>query len=97
MIDGSYAPFHWKSSLLAQDVEISDDVFLIQRELAEAYKAGRVGTTPDDVVGPTVTGSSATTTTSPPADSKWPIPASIPRLVWNGDVPHSRSSPQQQA
>ena len=39
--DGSYEPFLWNSSRLApQDVEISDDVFLIQREVAEAYSAG---------------------------------------------------------
>jgi hypothetical protein len=38
--DGSYAPFHWKSSLPLQDVEISDDIYLIQGEAAEAYKAG---------------------------------------------------------
>jgi len=43
--DGSYAPFHWNSSLPPQDVEISDDVFLIQRELAEAYNAGNTSST----------------------------------------------------
>ena len=35
-VDGSYTPFHWKDTLLSQDIEISDDVFLIQRDLAEA-------------------------------------------------------------
>jgi hypothetical protein len=39
--DGGYAPFHWNSSLSSQDVEISDDVFLIQQEVAEAYKAAQ--------------------------------------------------------
>ena len=39
--DGSYAPFHWKSSLTAFDVELSDDMFIIQRETAEAYVAGK--------------------------------------------------------
>ena len=89
-VDGSYAPFHWNSSLPSQDVEISDDVFLIQRELAEAYKAGRISPTPDVVVGPTVTGSSGTTATAPVTDGRSPIPASIPRLVWSGDVPHQK-------
>ncbi len=88
--DGSYAPFHWNSSLPPQDVEISDDVFLIQRELAEAYKAGRISTIQDDVVEPAVTGSSCTTSTSPETDGKSPIPANIPRLVWNGAVPHQK-------
>lgn len=91
--DGSYAPFHWNSSLLAQDVEISDDIFLIQRELAEAYAAGKV--TPSPVVreGAAPTGGFApsgyegvrpsdTSTTAEGAE-----PTSIPRLVWMGDVP----------
>jgi hypothetical protein len=45
-VDGSYAPFHWNSSLPSQDVEVSDDVFLIQRETAEAYKVGEISLTP---------------------------------------------------
>jgi hypothetical protein len=88
--DGSYAPFHWNSSLLSQDVEISDDVFLIQRETAEAYKVGRISPTPTVVVGPTVTGISDTTTTSPIPDGNSPTPVSIPRLVWSGEVPHQK-------
>jgi len=54
--DGSYAPFHWNSSLLLQDVEISDDVFLIQREVAEAYAAGKVALPPVTAGGTAVTG-----------------------------------------
>jgi hypothetical protein len=88
--DGGYAPFHWNTSLPAPDVEVSDDVFLIQRELAEAYQTGRIRPTQDVVVEPTVAGSSGTTGTSPATDGKSPIPASIPRLVWNGDVPHQK-------
>src|SRR5438309_8958865 len=57
--DGSYAPFHWNSSLPSQDVEISDDVFLIQRELAEAYKAGTSTSTPGGFAEPTVAGGGA--------------------------------------
>jgi hypothetical protein len=95
--DGSYAPFHWNSSLHSQDIEISDDVFLIQREVAEAYKVGRLVTTQDPVVAaPPTTGScgaistSGTTGISAATDDKSFIPASIPRLVWNGDVPHQK-------
>ena len=39
--DGAYAPFHWNSSLLFQDVEDSDDMFLIQREVAKLTRTGR--------------------------------------------------------
>ena len=88
--DGSYAPFHWNSSLPPRTSRISDDVFLIQRELAEAYKAGRISPTPNVVVQPTVTGNFGTTGTSPVTHGKSHIPASIPRLVWSGDVPHQK-------
>jgi hypothetical protein len=88
--DGGYAPFHWNSSLSPQDVEISDDVFLIQREIAEAYEAGKIATTQDDVVKPKITDSSGTTSSSAASDGKSPLPVSIPRLVWNGEVPHQK-------
>jgi hypothetical protein len=88
--DGSYSPFHWSSSLPSQDVEISDDVFLIQRELAEAYKAGKISPEPDVVVEPKKTDNSDTNGTSSVTDDKSHIPASIPRLVWSGDVPHQK-------
>jgi hypothetical protein len=87
--DGSYAPFHWNSSLLLQDVEISDDIFLIQREVAEAYKAGRISPT-QVVVEPTGTGGSGTTGTPPVTAGKSSKQSSVPRLVWSGDVPHQK-------
>ena len=96
--DGNYAPFHWNSSLSSQDVEISDDVFLIQREIAEAYKAIQTGSGSANVVQ-----TAATNRTLPPGDSAVPqsdvspgpenksvAPANIPRLVWSGDVPHQK-------
>jgi uncharacterized protein DUF499 len=96
--DGSYAPFHWNSSLLAQDVEISEDVFLIQREVAEAYKAGKAGSLPVSVGETAVTGNTiplggggATPSGVPPVTyGKALTPPSIPRLVWSGDVPHQK-------
>jgi hypothetical protein len=99
--DGSYEPFHWKSSLLTQDVEISDDVFLIPRDIAEAYKAGR-GTptpvaggspataTPGEPLPPLGSGGVAGPTTTMPGDSVAPSTTSIPRMVWSGDVPHQK-------
>jgi hypothetical protein len=92
--DGSYAPFIWNDSLLPQDVEISDDVYLIQRDIAEAYEAGRG--TPTPVAGgspdPTVPGAPVL----PLGGGGMSEPAvptgasSIPRLVWSGDVPHQK-------
>jgi hypothetical protein len=99
--DGTYEPFLWTTSLLPQDVEISDDVFLVQREVAEAYKAAGVSHT--QVVG----GSSTTVTPSAPllplggskideptvpitGEIGTPPATSISRLVWSGDVPHQK-------
>jgi hypothetical protein len=94
-IDGTYAPFHWNSPISSHDVEISDDVFLIQRELAEAYKAGNSPSTTgtSGTTGTsTTTGISVTTGISAPSGTSGGtgIPASIPRLVWSGDVPHQK-------
>jgi hypothetical protein len=72
-----------------------DDVFLIQRELAEAYKAGGTPSTTgtSGATGTsTTTGTSVTTGTSAPTGSSGAtgVPSSIPRLVWSGDVPHQK-------
>ena len=36
-------PFYWESTLGVQDVEISEDTFIIQRSVAEQYKAAQTG------------------------------------------------------
>ncbi len=36
-VDGEYRPFHYKQPLATQDVEISDDMFIISAATAEAY------------------------------------------------------------
>jgi hypothetical protein len=98
--DGSYAPFHWNTSLPAVDIEISQDVFVIQRNVAEAYAAPKPGdspvlaggtasgdeSTPLPVGGssPFQVGSARTTQTSSGT------PTSTARLIWSGDVPHQK-------
>lgn len=37
LMDGKYQPFHYKEQLSVSDVEISEDMFIISRETAEAY------------------------------------------------------------
>ena len=44
----------------------------------------------DAIGGPGISGFSDETDTSSVIDSKSPTPASIPRLVWSGDVPHQK-------
>ena len=99
--DGSYGPFHWNSSLSFVDVEISEDVFVIQREVAEAYKAGQVSP-PPAVGGVTAVGGSAPISSplgdggsAQPAlsfttESETPGSAGLQKLVWSGEVPHQK-------
>lgn len=86
--DGSYFPFHWQASLSAQDVEISDDMYVIQQEVAEAYKAGKSGPS-----SPTTSPNPAPITTEPPP-SHGPMPigssstgSTALKLTWSGEIP----------
>jgi hypothetical protein len=83
-LEGSYDPFHWNSSLPPQDVEISDDVFIIQRELAGAYKTARSSAPPEGTPTPPST-PAPTPSSANPARSL--PPKTVARLVWTGDVP----------
>jgi hypothetical protein len=82
--DGSYAPFHWKTSLTAFDIELSEDMFIIQRETAEAYVAEKSAPTPTPVAPPTpppIEGASGSPTPTPT------VPVDVSRVSWQGDVP----------
>jgi hypothetical protein len=88
--DGSYFPFHWQASLSAQDIEISDDMYIIRQEVAETYKAGKPSPTPSP--SPT-TPTPGGPTTGPlpisgptPAGSR-PADATLSRLSWSGEIP----------
>jgi hypothetical protein len=84
--DGTYAPFHWKTSLTAFDVELSDDMFIIQREAAEAYVLGKSAPTPIPVAPPTqppIEGTSG----SPKLTLTPTVPLGVSRVSWQGDVP----------
>jgi hypothetical protein len=91
--DGSYAPFHWKSSLTPFDVELSEDMYIIQRATAEAYLAGKSAPDSPPATQPTqstVGGSPESfSLTSPSGPTSVPVlpPESIARLRWHGDVP----------
>ncbi len=52
--DGSYKPFIFKKSLPAAEIELSDDVYIIRKELAEEYLArGTVAPPPPEGTLPT--------------------------------------------
>lgn len=90
-VGGDYDPFLYKRSLIAIEVELADDVYLITKPTAEAYLARKQesvpGTTPTPAPqqpGPTVSGLGhlPTPTPTPP-----PTVPSSNVLKWSGDVP----------
>jgi hypothetical protein len=91
--DGAYAPFHWKSSLTLFDVELSEDMYIIQRETAEAYAAGKL--TPPltvQLLQPSPAGTDAIPPAQPLLSGRGAtVPAvstgSAGRVMWQGDVP----------
>jgi hypothetical protein len=84
-----YKPFYYSKALMTADVELSEEMFIITKETAEAYLKGRAAPASPPPVLPTTdpTGSAgppvaAPTTTQP---SLVPIPAS--GLAWTGEIP----------
>lgn len=98
--DGTYDPFIFKKSLPANEVEIAEDVFLLPKDRAEAYLAGKaapppqpvesVGTGPSGIIG-TGTGTTQGGTTStggpriPPTDEPT-APEQVRGFSWIGEV-----------
>ncbi|MBI2948705.1 MAG: DUF499 domain-containing protein, partial [Verrucomicrobia bacterium] len=91
---GEYKPFCFNQALMTADVEISEDIFLITKETAEAYLKTR--TTPSTpIVTPVPTGSPITSgTANAPATVQTPLPIgpaatppSAPGLAWTGEIP----------
>jgi hypothetical protein len=95
---GKYSPFIFKKSLLADEVEISDDVFLIRKEAAEAYEAAKTAPVPPvESTGP-AGGDSSSGSTAPPTTQSGPShesgpnpgftqPELFPHIEWTGEVP----------
>jgi hypothetical protein len=91
--DGTYAPFNWKSTLTPMDVELSEDMYIIQRETAESYVAGR--STPSQTIQPSQSPTAGTISLLPPAPAStgsgatnFTIPTgNAGRVTWQGDVP----------
>jgi hypothetical protein len=98
--DGRYSPFIHGTGLTADEVEISDDVFLIRKETAEAYKAAKAaaangGSTSAAGGQSTPSGNGGTTDQPapvPPAAVPGGTPDSVqpelfPHIEWSGEVP----------
>jgi hypothetical protein len=97
-----YQPFYYNVNLGASDIEISDEVFIIKREVAEAYKKSKEApqsTTPDvnaiNELGSDYTPTTIGASTPPPNVVEVPVapgkgtPTSerVTQLMWTGEVP----------
>ena len=90
--DGTYAPFHWKSSLSILDVEISADMYIIQADTAKAYAAAQATSFPPAETLSTVSETPSKVPTAAPADStsvqhQGTLPKGFSRITWQGEVP----------
>jgi hypothetical protein len=54
--DGGYNPFIYKSSLRSDDVELTDDVYLISKDAAEKYLAQKSTPTEGSIAGASING-----------------------------------------
>jgi hypothetical protein len=87
---GEYKPFYFNKAVMTADVELSDDMFIITKEVAEAYLKGRA--TPPPPSGPVAPPTDPTGTVLPPVVPPTIIqpplvPAGISVLKWTGEVP----------
>lgn len=84
---GGYEPFLWGpagGSVKSVDVEISDDLFIIKKETAEAFSAGKTsGSEPSPPGQPQIP------PPKPPVPPKpiSPVQQNASRLVWEGEIP----------
>jgi hypothetical protein len=97
--DDKYSPFIYGTGLLPDEVEISDDVFLIRKETAEAYKAAQAAKTPtapgpetstksvEGVTSPSPTPTSRTPDPVPQPEPERFQPELFPHIEWSGEVP----------
>lgn len=96
--DGKYSPFVYEKGMMPEDVEISDDVFLIRKEAAEVHKASLASSVPpatpgtDDGSPPVAPSTTPTGGTGSNDDSSPPPPGLtqqelFAQIEWSGDVP----------
>jgi hypothetical protein len=84
-----YKPFYYSKALMTADVELSDEMFIVTKETAEAYLKGRATAAaptpvppmadPTGSVGPPV---ASLTSTQPPL-----VPMTASGLAWIGEIP----------
>ncbi len=88
---GEYKPFWFNQALMTADVEISEDMFVITKETAEAYlKTRSAGPTPTTATPPPAAGGGQpATTASPPQGGTAPggEQLTFAGMSWTGEIP----------
>jgi len=94
---GDYDPFHFKAALVATDIEIADDVYIIRKEDAEAYLQRKAEDAPKPPDEPTPEGGRPGAGTGDPTPPATPpvvmegepqsTPETIPGFCWSGTIP----------
>ena len=86
---GEYKPFYYNKAVMTADVELSDDMFIITKEVAEAYLKGRATPPPvAPVAPPTDSTGKPVTPVVPPTIIQPPlVPTGTSVLKWTGEVP----------
>ena len=96
-----YEPFRFKHGMMAGEVEIADDVYILKKELAEKYEEALKSPpsapvqprepdaidTPTPPNGPESTSQTADTGANPPLFKQ-----TVPRIFWSGEVPSQKWS-----
>lgn len=91
--DGNYQPFVFRQPLKASDIEISEDMYVVTGETAQAYadltKPGGPGLPAPSGPGGGPEPAPPAPTSTPPVGLPLPpsVPARIAGLRWSGDVP----------
>ena len=86
---GEYKPFYYNKALMTADVELSEEMFIVTKETAEAYLKSRVTSpAPADVLTP-ATPTSPATAAAVAVDLIPPPSASSANsgLTWTGEIP----------
>lgn len=100
--DSGYDPFRFKEGLMASEVEIADDVYILKKELAEKYleslksPVSTRGESYEVVETPPTTKSTEVSNSGEPPDfsggESAPSVQVVPRISWSGDIPSQKWS-----
>ena len=103
---GNYEPFHYGPPLAANDVELSDDVYIVTKQTADAYVKAKAApspeTAPDKPTTPSKPGQTPSLPTAPAGQSgqsgstgtatlpETTASGTVAKLTWSGTVPHQK-------